>query len=51
MIKRDIYIGIGLGFSLYSLTELTRQKEGGKEKQIKLQTVKEVIHQSLTLDE
>ena len=51
MIKGGTYIQIGLGFSLYSLTKLTRRKKEGTEKQIKLQTGKEVIHQPFALDE
>ena len=50
VIKGGTYIRIGLGFSLYSLTERTRQKEEVTEKQIELQTIKEVIYQSLSLD-
>ena len=50
LIEVGTYIRIGLKFSLYSLTK-KRQKEQRTEKQIKLQTVKEVMHQSLTQDE
>ena len=49
VIKRGLYIRKGLGFSLYLLTQKS-WKEEGTEKQIKLKTVKEVMHQSLTLD-
>ena len=49
--KEGTYIWIGLGFSLYSLTKLTRQNEEEQKKTIKLQTEKEVMHQSLSLYE
>ena len=51
MIKVNTYIRIGLGFNLYSLTKMTRRTEEGTEKEMRLQTVKEEMHQSLSLDE
>ena len=49
--KGGTYIRIWLGFSLYSLTKQTRQKEEEQKKTIKFQTGKEVMHQSLLLNE
>ena len=49
--KEGTYIWIGLGFSLYLLTKWTRQKEEKQEKFIKLQTGKQMMHQSLSLNE
>ena len=45
------YIRKGLKFSSYSLTKLTSHNEERWEKQIKLQTGNEMIHQSFTLYE
>ena len=41
---KGTYIWIGLGFSLYSLTKQTKQKEEEQENTVKLQTIKEVMH-------
>ena len=44
------YIWIGFGFSLYALKKLIRQREEEQKKTIRLQTGKEVMHQSLSLN-
>ena len=48
--KEGTYIWIGLWFSSYSLKKITSQKEEGQKKTIKLQTGKEVMHKSLSLN-
>ena len=51
VIKVGTYVRIGFRLLLYSLTKQTRPREEVTKNQINLQTGKEVMHQSLTIDE